>query len=86
MFIKRKRPEDKADADRQLMIAYKRTFESEHGRVVLLDMINRHYFLQSHGDGNAEREKGKRIVVEDVMGRVFTKVEDFERLLKGEVV
>lgn len=85
----KRREEREADA-RSKMIDYKRTFESEHGKRVLTDLMDRWYFLRSSASETvsvsevALMERGHRQVIEDILKRVFTSVEDFEKLLRGK--
>jgi hypothetical protein len=83
MFLKRKRPEDKAAADRQLMVFYKKIFGGEEGQSVLIDLMNRYWVLNSHG-GDAGKE-GERRVVLDIMARANIDLAKFDKLLKGEI-
>lgn len=79
----RRRPEEKSEADRQKMIAYKQTFGSAQGREVLIDLMNRYYVLTSHN--GKKREEGQRSVVLDIMTRANVDMVQFDKLLKGEI-
>ena len=63
---------------------YRRTFESEHGKRVLLDMARRHFLYHSTkvaGDaGESAFREGRRAVVLELMATLRMKEEDLMKL------
>lgn len=83
MQLGRRRSSEKAEADRQKILSYKKVFGSEEGREVLFDLINRYHVLNSHG-GDPLKE-GQRTVVLDILSRCNIDMVQFDKLLKGEL-
>jgi hypothetical protein len=79
----------KAEEDRQKAILYKRVFCSDDGKQVLLDLMNRYFFMRftipaGHtASEGAVLEKGRREVVEDIMARANLDVNKLDELMKG---
>ncbi len=68
---------------RDTLIAYKNTFGSAMGKKVVMDLCNRFHILNAHdGDPFAE---GQRAVVLHILKQCHFKIEDFDRLLKGDL-
>lgn len=93
MFLNRKKEEDKEVADRQKILAYKRTFGTLEGDLVYKDLLNKFFWLKpanySYGGSMtaseaALYEKGQRSVMEDILSRVNQDMVEFDRMLKGE--
>lgn len=73
----------KAVEQRDKIIAYKKTFGSTEGKTVLFDLINRYHVLNSHkGDPFAE---GQRSVVLEILHQRGVNLEEFNKLLEGEL-
>src|SRR5438445_539690 len=77
-------------AHRQLAIAYKETFKTEFGRTVMLDLMNRFYFMKPRPQGSdlshlALIERGHREVVEDLLGKANVDLVAFDKKLRGEI-
>lgn len=74
---------EKIEADRQLMIAFKSTFSTDHGRAVLRNIMEKYFVLAPH-NGDPYKE-GQRSVVLDIMFRANVNMAEFEKLLRGEI-
>lgn len=68
---------------RDRIISIKQTFGSEAGRATLLELMNRFHILHEH-KGDAYKE-GQRSVVLWIMKNVNVKIEDFDRMMRGEL-
>ncbi len=87
MFLKRKRPEDKVESDRQLIIAYKKVFQSEEGRLVFSDLANRFHLLNKiTGSAEEKAEKnGECNVIKHILTQREVDLAQFEKILRGEL-
>lgn len=74
-------------AARQRIIDYKKTFESEHGKEVLRDLINQfHIFNPMPTDmTKLAYMEGQRSVVLSIIHKTKINLDDFDRLLKGDL-
>lgn len=82
IFGKKRGEEAEGQHHRDLIIAYKKTFSSPHGKEVLFDLMNRYHVLNSHkGDVLAE---GARSVVLGILGNCKISLVEFDQMLKGE--
>jgi hypothetical protein len=90
-------PEDQKKADaqnlaeqRQRIINYKKFFGDEHGRHVMLDLMNKYYILsplpQTSDALEMARAEGKREVVLDLLSRANVSMDQLDKILKGEFV
>jgi len=95
MFLNRKRPEDKSEADRQKIIAFKQTFGTDLGREVLFDLLNKYHVLNPVRTrdltGHLSQfelgiQEGQRTVVLDILSKCQIDMAQFDRLLKGEII
>lgn len=74
-----------------MVLAFKATFNSEQGKIVFSDLLNRYLWTKSNPPPGANLgeaalfEKGQRSVVEDILSRVFTDMAEFEKRLRGEL-
>lgn len=84
----RRKPEDKNEADRQKVIAFKRFFGTDEGRVVMLDLMNRYFILNpipvATNDFQQGVYEGQRQVVLHLLGLAHTDMAQFEKILKGD--
>jgi hypothetical protein len=80
---KRKEVRAPDQEQRDMIILYKRVFGSEDGKAVLCDLMNRNFILDSHG-GDALKE-GRRQAILEVMTKANMNIEQFDKLLKGEL-
>ena len=81
--------EEKNAADqRERIISYKKFFGTEHGREVMLDLMNRFHVLNplpEGGDGLAlARAEGNREVVLYLLKRANTSIEQLDAIFRGE--
>ncbi len=68
---------------RDLVIAYKNTFATEMGKKVLFDLMDRFHILNGHkGDPHSE---GQRAVVLYLLRQQHIKLEEFDKLLEGDL-
>ena len=67
---------------RDILIAYKSTFSSPHGKQVLFDLLSRYHVLNEH-DGDPLKE-GQRSVVLHILRQLHVNLEEFDKMLKGE--
>ncbi len=67
---------------RDLVIAYKQTFGTPNGKLVLFDLMNRNFILNGHS-GDVHKE-GQRAAVLDIMKKCNISIEKLDELLKGE--
>ncbi len=82
----RVRGEHKPTEDRQRLINYKNTFGTEFGREVFRDLLLRYYINPIFPEGEmGQRAIGAHGVVADIIKRVGMPIEEFERLLRGDV-
>jgi hypothetical protein len=78
-----KKNRDKDNEQRDLIIAFKHVFITTMGRKVLFDLLNRFHVLNSHkGDSFSE---GQRSVVLYILQQNHINLDDFDKLLKGEL-
>ena len=68
-------------AQRDLIIQYKRTFGTQEGKAVLLDLMNRNFILQAH-DGNQISE-GQRKATLAVIRMCNIDINEFDKMMKG---
>lgn len=80
---RRKKQEDQDQAQRNLIISYKRIFGSPEGKEILFDLMNRFHVLNGH-NGDAIKE-GQRSAVLFILAQCHIKLEDFDKLLNGEI-
>jgi hypothetical protein len=66
---------------RDLVIAYKRIFNSQDGKLVLFDIMNRNYVLNTHG-GDAFKE-GRRAAILEILQSANISIEKLDEFLKG---
>jgi len=81
--LSRKKPVDRIEGDRQLIISYKKFFASAEGKDVLFDLMNKFHILNSHG-GDPIKE-GQRSVVLHVLSKANVDLAQYDRILKGEL-
>jgi hypothetical protein len=65
---------------------YKRTFGSEHGKRVLYDLMNEHYFLRSSYDSNPQEmafREGQKNVVLRIMTALKLDQEQLKQKIEG---
>ena len=67
---------------RDLLIAYKKTFGTVEGKAVLHDLMNQFYVL--HGHGGDPISEGKREAVLHIMRKCKIKIEQFDKMLEGD--
>lgn len=79
----RKKSHEQSESLRQKIIAYKKVFGTPEGKEVLFDLCNRFHILNGHG-GDPHKE-GQRSVVLDILGNTHRSMEEFDKLLKGEM-
>ncbi len=79
---KRKKEEDRSEAYRQKVIAYKKVFSTPEGREVLFDLMDRYYLLNTTGGDPAK--EGQRQVILDILTRTNTDLTQLDKILKGE--
>ncbi len=88
-------PEEQKKADeqalqdqRQRIINYKKFFGEEHGRTVMLDLMNRFYISTPETTDHLAmaRAIGRRDVVEYLLTRANVSMEQLDKILKGEFV
>ena len=88
MYLGRKKPEDKSEADRQKVIAFKKFFGTDEGRAVMIDLMNRYYILNPMPKLDSEYERGRcegqRDAVLHMLGLANTDLALFEKILKGD--
>lgn len=88
MFLNRKKPADKDEAYRQKVIAFKRFFGSEHGREVMLDLMNKYYMLNPIPKLDSEFERGRceggRDAVLYILSLAQTDLAHLEKIIKGD--
>lgn len=73
---------------RDRLIQYKKTFSSVEGRAVFLDLMNRYHMinkLPGKTDREANISEGERNVVCWIGSQIGFKIEDFDKLLRGEL-
>ncbi len=80
MFNKK---EKDGSEQRDRVVSYKKTFGTEDGRIVLFDLMDKFHILNSHG-GDPFKE-GQRSVVVGILSQSNINLEQFDKLLKGEV-
>jgi len=86
----KKASEDKATRDRQKIIDYKNAFGTESGRAVLMDLMNKFFFLSgTMPTGYSATEwslvdKGRRMVVEHILANSNMDLARFDKLLRGD--
>lgn len=84
----RRKPEDKNEADRQKVIAFKQFFGTDQGRVVMLDIMNRYFILNPVPIAINQFQQGvyegQRQVVLHLLGLANTDLAQFEKILKGD--
>ena len=75
---------------RQKIIAFKKFFGEEHGRSVMLDLMNRFYVLQELPETSdpmaMARAEGSRDVVLYLLKRANTDVAKLDEIMKGNFV
>ena len=79
-----KAAELRAQEQRQKVIAYKRFFESDEGKVVLLDLMNKFHVLNPLPDTNLYRAEGQREVALYILKQLNTDIKRLDKILKGE--
>ena len=82
IFRKKKEELDTGAEQRDLLVAYKQTFGSPQGKLVLYDLLNRYHVLKSH-DGSAFME-GQRSVAVSIITKCSISIAQFDEMLKGE--
>lgn len=74
---------------RQKAINYKKFFGEEHGRAVMLDLMNKYHVLTPIDDPDprlAAFKEGQRSVILDLLARANLSIEQLDKILKGEFV
>lgn len=75
---------------RQRAINYKKFFGEDHGRQVMLDLMNKYHVLTplpTLADGSIDPvAEGSRVVVLDLLARANLSMEQLDKILKGEFV
>lgn len=86
MHLNYKRYKEKAEADRQLVLAYKNFFASESGRTVFSDLANRFHLLNATPtDPNLkDRAEGARNVILHILQKTNTDLVQLEKILSGD--
>jgi hypothetical protein len=73
---------------RELVIDYKRTFDTPHGKRVLFDLMNVGHILGStfaKGDPHLSAYKeGQRAIVRRILTKLHIKEKDLNQMFKGE--
>lgn len=68
---------------RDRMIAYKKTFNSEHGKIVLIDLINRNYVINTHRNRpDKDHCEGQRDAVLQILHNLRITAEQLDEMLK----
>lgn len=94
MYIGKRRAEaDKTkqlEDQRQRIISFKKFFGTDEGREVMSDLINRYYLLNGLPKTTSEIELARAAGAHDVvcylLGRANVRMEELDRILKGEFV
>jgi hypothetical protein len=74
----------RAQEQRQKVIAYKNFFDTDSGKVVLSDLMNRFHMLNPLPDTNVYRAEGSREVVLYILKQTNTDVKRLDKILKGD--
>lgn len=74
-------------AARNRIVDYKQTFESVHGKEVLRDLINTYHILNPMSSDLTKLAymEGQRSVVLAILHKTKINLEEFDRLLKGDL-
>ena len=88
-LLRRKAPEDRANAARQLVISYKKFFNSHEGKEVFSDLCNRFGLLDDaplnlDGVGLA-RHVGAQSVMKYILKQAHIDMAQFEAMLDGKL-
>lgn len=88
MFLNRKKPADKNEADKQKIIAFKKFFAENEGREIFIDLMNRFHVLNPTPKADCDFDRGvaegQRRVVLHIMNLFYTDLAQFEKILKGD--
>ena len=80
-LFKRSRLEDKAENDRQLVIAFKKTFlGTDEGKLVLTHLLEKYKIL---GDCESDIAEGQRRVLCYILKQAHIDLAQFQKLLEG---
>lgn len=84
----KKEVEKNLHEQRQKVINYKKFFGEEHGKEVMLDIMNRFYMHtpETTDPVALARAVGRRDVIEYLLARANVSVEQLDKILKGEFV
>lgn len=84
--LKYRRSKEKAEADRQLVIAYKSFFNTEYGKIVFSDLANKYFLLNPLplDPTLRDRAEGARSVVLQILTKVQANLADLEAILNGD--
>lgn len=78
------------EEQRQKIINYKKFFGEDHGRAVMLDLMNKFYVLTPLPETTDvlafARAEGQRDVVLDLLRRANVSLEQLDKILKGDFV
>lgn len=87
MFLSRKRLEDKNEDDRQLVIAFKRFFNTDEGKLIFSTLANKYYLLNDFPDTLTDTQLARRVgqssVIKFILTQSKTNMADFDRILEG---
>jgi hypothetical protein len=83
-LFQRRRLEDRTEDSRQLVIQYKKFFDTEDGRAVLFDLMNRYRFMDEIPESPHDRLIGAQNVIRYILSKANIKMAEFDKLLKGE--
>lgn len=65
------------------IVAYKHAFNTEHGKIVRNDLMDKFHFLRPHKGEDAFAE-GQRSVVLYILEQLYIKPEDIMKIMDGE--
>lgn len=87
MYLNRKREKDRIEADRNLMLSYKKFFSSPEGKDVLFDLINKFNGInkiQGQSDSEKFEAIGAQGVVFYILGKTKMDVAHYDKMLNGD--
>ena len=85
MLLKRKRLEDRIEDSRQLIIEYKKFFNSTEGKAVFADLANHCRFMDPISGPTDDKLIGAQNLIKYILKQANISLADFEKLLKGEL-
>lgn len=85
MALLRKRLADRGEDSRQVVIAFKKFFESEEGKLVFTEIVNRYGFMDEMSGVTDDKVLGAHNVIKYILKQANMNMAQFEKLLKGEL-